>query len=475
MRRIKKSILLVLCLFPICNVYAAGTASISANDTVVNGNNVTATVTLRNMAAWNISISGAGATNGCSVKEVGDSGNGNDTTKHFNLTCKATELGTITFSYSGDITSSDGVNKNISGSKKVTVVKPREKSSNNNLKSLSVEGYELSPGFNKNTLEYTVNIESSVEKVKINASKEDGYASIDGTGEKEVQEGDNKFSITVTSETGKSKVYSVNVVVKDSNPIVKEIDGKKYTVVKRASALTKPEFFEETTVKINELDIPAFLNEKTKITLIGLKDEEGKIVLYRYDNSKDSLEKYESLTSVSKTIIFENTSEEIKDFKKTKVTINEMEYSVYQMSTNKDFVLIYGRDIETGTKGWYLYNIKENTIQSYMNDIVSNLEDNFDKQISEYKIVLLSLAVLSLLLLLILVIEIASKSKMKKKLIRKFEERKEQIIEKEKIVEEKIKEENKEENESTTQEEVKEEPKENSKTNQKKKNGKNKK
>lgn len=203
--------------------------------------------------------------------------------------------------------------------------------------------------------------------------------------------------------------------------------------------LTKPEFFEETTVKINELDIPAFLNEKTKITLIGLKDEEEKIVLYRYDSSKDSLEKYESLTSVSKTIIFENTSEEIKDFKKTKVTINEMEYSAYQMSTNKDYVLIYGRDIETGTKGWYLYNIKENTIQSYMNDIVSNLEDNYAKQISEYKIVLLSLAGLSLLLLLILVIEIASKSKMKKKLIRKFEERKEQIIEKEKIVEEKIK------------------------------------
>lgn len=359
-----------------------------------------------------------------------------------------------------------------SGSKSVTinVNKPREKSSNNNLKSLLVEGYELSPGFNKNTLEYTVNIESSVEKIKINASKEDGYASIDGTGEKEVQEGDNKFSITVTSETGKSKVYSVNVVVKDSNPIVKEIDGKKYTVVKRASALTKPEFFEETTVKINELDIPAFLNEKTKITLIGLKDEEGKIVLYRYDSSKDSLEKYESLTSVSKTIIFENTSEEIKDFKKTKVTINEMEYSVYQMSVNKDYVLIYGRDIETGTKGWYLYNIKENTIQSYMNDIVSNLEDNFDKQISEYKIVLLSLAGLSLLLLLILVIEIASKSKMKKKLIRKFEERKEQIIEKDKVEEKQ-----KEENESTTQEEVKEESKENSKTNQKKKNRKNKK
>ena len=92
MKRIKIGILLTIILLPITNVYAAGTASISANSSVVNGNNITATVTLRNMAAWNIQITGSGATNGCSVKQVGDSGDGRDTTKSFSLTCKATKI-----------------------------------------------------------------------------------------------------------------------------------------------------------------------------------------------------------------------------------------------------------------------------------------------------------------------------------------------------------------------------------------------
>ena len=419
MKRIKIGILLTIILLPITNVYAAGTASISANSSVVNGNNITATVTLRNMAAWNIQITGSGATNGCSVKQVGDSGDGRDTTKSFSLTCKATKIGTITFSYSGDITSADGTNKTVSGSKTVNVVKPREKSTNNNLKNLSVDGYTLSPEFNKDTLEYTVNLESNVEKITINATKEDGYASVSGDGEKEVQEGDNKFEITVTSETGVSKVYTINAIVKDSNPIEKQIDGKTYTVVKRASALNKPELFEETTVTIQDMEIPAFYNEITKITLIGLKDEEGTISLYRYDVEKDSYSKFESLTSTVKTIIFENTEEEIEGFEKKIVTIENQQYSAYQSKYNEDYILIYGIDIVTGNKAWYLYNIKEQTIQSYMSDIINNMQTEFDQKMKEYKIVLLGLAALSLLLLLIIVIQIASKNKMKKKWIQK--------------------------------------------------------
>ena len=287
------------------------------------------------------------------------------------------------------------------------------------MKNLSVDGYTLSPEFNKDTLEYTVNLESNVEKITINATKEDGYASVSGDGEKEVQEGDNKFEITVTSETGVSKVYTINAIVKDSNPIEKQIDGKTYTVVKRASALNKSELFEETTVTIQDMEIPAFYNEITKITLIGLKDEEGTISLYRYDAEKDSYSKFESLTSTVKTIIFENTEEEIEGFEKKIVTIENQQYSAYQSKYNEDYILIYGMDIATGNKAWYLYNIKEQTIQSYMSDIINNMQTEFDQKMKEYKIVLLGLAALSLLLLLIIVIQIASKNKMKKKWIQK--------------------------------------------------------
>lgn len=442
MKKIKISILIIMLLFPVLSVQAEGSSSITANSSVVNGNHVTATVTLKNMAAWNIKINGTGATDGCSVKQVGDSGSGQDITKSFTLTCKATKIGIITFSYTGDITSSDGKNKAISGSKKVTVVKPREKSSNNNLKSLSVEGYSLSPAFDKDTLEYTINVDSNVEKIKINATKEDGYASINGTGEKQVQEGDNKFQVTVTSETGKSKTYTVNIIVKDSNPIIKVIDGKRYTVVKRASALEKPDLFEETVITIKEIEIPAFYNETTKITLIGLKDEDGNIELYRYNEEIETYDKFNFLKSQSKTVIFENSNEQIEGYQKKKIIIENIEYTAYESKFNPDYVLIYGMDIETGNKEWYLYHTKEQTIQRYMDDMVHNMKENFDNSMKEYKVVLLGMSGLSLLLLLIIIVEITSKSKLKKKFAKAIQIKKEK--EEAEIREEKKKEEEKE-------------------------------
>lgn len=426
MKKIKISILvIIILLFPILSVQAEGSSSITASNSVVNGNNITATVTLKNMAAWNIKITGTGATNGCSVKQVGDSGNGQDVTRNFTLTCKANQIGTITFTYSGDITSSDGTNKTVSGSKKVNVVKPREKSSNNNLKSLSVEGYSLSPEFDRNTLEYTVNVESNVEKIKINADKEDGYASIHGAGEKEVQEGDNKFQIIVTSETGKSKTYTINAIVKDSNPIIKVIDGKRYTVVKRESVLEKPELFEKTVTTIKEIEIPAFYNEITKITLIGLKDEEGNIGLYRYNKEMETYEKFNFVSSQCKTIIFENSNEKMEGYQKKKLIIENIEYTAYESKFNSDYVLIYGIDVETGNKGWYLYHIKEKTIQKYMDDIIQNMKKDFDNSMKEYKVVLLGMSGLSLLLLIIIIIQITSKSKLKKKFVKVMQIKKE--------------------------------------------------
>lgn len=421
-RKILSVVVLVVTFFGFLTNVEAASLGISANTTsVVNGGSVTITVKATGLIGkFSITSSNGSVLSGgtSSVWLENES-------KTYKFSAKSIGSATITVK-ALDVADTNG--NSYSGSKSVTinVVKPREKSTNNNLKSLSVEGYTLSPEFNKNTLEYTVNLESNVEKIQINATKEDGYASLSGTGEKVVQEGDNKFEITVTSETGSSKVYTVNAVVKDSNPIVKEINGKSYSVVKRASAITKPnDNFEETTIIMNETEIPAFYHEITQITLIGLKDEDGNIYLYRYDSQNDTYQKYESLTSLSKTIIFENSTEEIKDYEKKTVTIDEVEYTVYQNKTNKDYVLIYGMDIETANKGWYLYNIKEQTIQSYMSDIIDSMQDNFDKKLEEYKIVLLGMAGLSLFLLLIIIIQIVSKNKMKKRLLQKLQSKKE--------------------------------------------------
>lgn len=420
-RKVLNFVVLIVTFFSFLTDVQAASLSISTNTkSVVTGGSVSITVKASGLIGkFSITSSNGKVLSGgtSSVWLENES-------KTYKFSAKSIGNATITVK-ALDVADTNG--NSYSGSKSVTVsvVKPREKSTNNNLKSLSVDGYSISPSFNKNTLEYTVNLESNVEKIKINATKEDGYASLSGTGEKEVQEGNNKFEIIVTSETGKSKVYTLNAIVKDSNPIIKEINGKKYTVIKRASSLTKPELFEETTISIRETDIPAFYNEIAKITLVGLKDEQGTIYLFKYDSKTDSYTKYESLTSVSKTIIFESTEEEIVDYTKTTVTVNDKEYTAYQHKNNKDYILVYGMDIETGDKDWYLYNIKENTIQSYMSDIIDDMQEDFDQKIEEYKIVLLGMAGLSLLLLLIIIIQIVSKNKMKKKLLHKLQTKKE--------------------------------------------------
>ena len=87
MKGIKRiSIFLIGTLMMPMIVNAAGSASIYANSTVVNGNEVTATVTLKNVASWNIKVNGSGATKGCSNADANATDNGQNTTKKIRTT-----------------------------------------------------------------------------------------------------------------------------------------------------------------------------------------------------------------------------------------------------------------------------------------------------------------------------------------------------------------------------------------------------
>ena len=399
MKRLK-IFLVSLFVFFVSTIYvsAAGSASISVSKSKIeNGDKVTASVTIKNTAAWNVTITSSGATSGCTQKFVGDSGTGNNTTKTFSVTCKSTSTGIINFVMSGDITSSDGANTKISGSKSVTVVVPREKSNNNDLKSLSVDGYEISPAFDKDVNEYSVNVPSTVEKINIVAKKADSYSSVEGTGEKTVEEGVNTFEIVVTSETGVSNTYKLTVNVEDQNPIAVVIDGKKYTVVKVAKNLEKPELFDETTIKIGEYEIPAFKNEVSNYMLVGLKDETGNISLFIYDNGEYT--KYNAFVSDKLSIIFLELDKVPTNYKRTTVSINEQRVSGYRVSGDSR-LLVYGVNLATGKKNYYTYDKEEKTLQIF--DI-----DNYEKEIktsknNQYLIYGLSVACAFLFILMIL-------------------------------------------------------------------------
>ena len=392
------SIIVTSCLL-ILNVNAAGSASLSVSrGTIENGNSVTASVTVSSTAAWNVTITSSGATSGCTQKFVGDSGTGENTSKTFSVTCRSTSTGIINFVMSGDITSSDGTNSKISGSKQVTVTVPREKSKNNKLKSLSVDEYELSPSFNSDINEYSVTVPSTVEKINISATRQDGYASLSGTGEKEVEEGINVFEIVVTSEVGVSNTYKINVNVEDVDPIEVKVDGKKYTIVKIAKNLEKPLLFDETTITINEKEIPAFKNEVSDYILVGLKDDTGKIGLFIYEDGKYT--KFNDYNTDKLSIVFLEDKNEYKGFIKQKIKVKGVEVVGYK-AKNVDKYIVYGINLADGKKNYYTYDSVDSTLQRFD---INKYKEIYNKELNNmYLIYGLSGAIFFIIILLILV------------------------------------------------------------------------
>ena len=251
-------VLLSILLFPV-GVHAAGTASIGGANQVEIGSSVTVNVTLKNTAAWNIRINSSGSTSGCSQSFADATSNGKNATKTLSVTCKATSLGTIGFTATGDITSADGTTKNVSLSKRVTVVPVREKATDATLSSLTLEGYNLTPEFKKDVYEYTATVPSTINNVKIDAKASESHASLTGTGEYEVTEGMNTFEIVVTAENGKTQTYKMIVNVEDTNPIEIKIGEKEYTLIKNAKSLIKPESYDEKTVSINNFESSIYI------------------------------------------------------------------------------------------------------------------------------------------------------------------------------------------------------------------------
>ncbi len=82
---------------------------------------------------------------------------------------------------------------------------------NNELSSLEVEGYHLSPEFDKDIITYEVYVPESVTKVKVNAVGASSLSTVTGTGEIELNTEMTDITITVTSQTMQEKKYTITI------------------------------------------------------------------------------------------------------------------------------------------------------------------------------------------------------------------------------------------------------------------------
>ena len=358
--------------------------------------------------------------------------------KTFSTTLKGSSIGTITCSATGvRITSMASGDWQYLGNQSTTiqVTAPRTYSSNNNLSGLSIDGYELSPIFTKETLEYSISVPNEVRQININATKEDSTANITGAGIRDLIEGINRIEIVVTAENGATKTYVINVTVKDLDPIIVKVDNEEYNVVRKKEQLTIPEFFTETNTIINEIEVPALLNEKLGYTLVGLKDDKGQVELYIYDKEKQNYTVYKEYKFKTNTIFVLDNEDKIPEgYKKANLKLDTENIIAYKLNDNSNYYLFYGINVETGKENLYVYDSIEKTIQRY-NDEDSNTSKDKEEL---YQYMIIGLGSFLIITYLVLLISLISNSKKKKRL------RMKKISEKEEMQRKKTKENKKE-------------------------------
>lgn len=98
-------------------------------------------------------------------------------------------------------------------------VKPTlDGSPNNKLSALGVDGFALTPTFNRDTESYDLIVDPSVASVTVAASAIDSKATIAGTGTVDLQSGVNEITVTVKAANGNLRNYVLHVVRQSGGP-----------------------------------------------------------------------------------------------------------------------------------------------------------------------------------------------------------------------------------------------------------------
>ena len=372
-------------------------ASLSKNSLFIDNNSTSITITAKSVGTATITIIPT------------------DVTAYDNNTITGNK--TITITVKDKPTSNPSTGGNNSG----TTTNPtptKKKSTNNYLSSLTIEGYTLDKEFKKEETEYSIMVENDVNKIKINAQLDDSSAKVTGIGEVEVKEGINKLEIKVTAENGSTRIYTLNVTVKELNPIEVTINKKKYTIIRKEGELEPPENYEKSSIKIGEEEVLCYINKNTKNIIIGLTDEKGVSKFYSYNEETKEYTLYNGYNIGGMNINILEMPEELipKGYIKVSFNYNNNKLDGYQyIKKNQtyaaddkikgsDFYLIYGINENTGEKALYVYDKLEGTIQRFNSDLVEAYNDENNKYFM-YMLISLALLAVSIITLSIVLIK----------------------------------------------------------------------
>lgn len=194
--------------------------------------------------------------------------------------------------------------------------KPQEekKSDNANLKSLVVENHELIPSFSSSNTSYTMQVTNDITDLNITAEAEDEKATVSIKGEKDLKEGENIVTISVTAEDGTTiKNYEIKVTKLPEITLALQSLSIEGTDIEDEF---EPNVFEYEIQfrELTKLNIEAVANEETaKVEIIGNEDlEEGENIITIMVTSEDELQTVTYQIKAKKLVTNTTTQEEKK-------------------------------------------------------------------------------------------------------------------------------------------------------------------
>lgn len=351
----------------VMQAYALDTRIAFSDPSVIEGNEVTVVLKISSLEGGDLGnanlmlkydnsylefISGNNAEGGAGAIKISAGEDGKQEWV-YNLRFKALKAGETNIEVSSDeIYDVNGKSATISkkGSSKVTIAAGASTSTNANLSSLSVSEGALEPEFNPDTTEYTMNVGADINSINISAVAAEANSSVEISGNENLVEGENKVNINVKAADGStSKSYTI-------------------TVMKAVTSESQASTESETEKSLAEITV----SSKT-IHVIDL-DSDVKIPENMVENS------------------IEVNGVKVKGW-------------IDKSDGGQNFVLVYGQNSE-GEKGFYVYDLKEKTIQRYFFESGASALVNYNSLKNSYKLrtyIMYTLSLLSIFLFAIII------------------------------------------------------------------------
>lgn len=240
----------------------------------------------------------------------------------------------------GESLIADPTSKTITITEAPTVI---TKSNDATLSSLSVNGYTLSPAFNKDQTSYKLTVPNGVTSLNVNATPNNSKANVSISGNNNLSVGKNNILVQVQAEDGSKKVYKIEVT--------------------RSSATT-PSSGGQTQIKSNNNNLKS---------ISGI----------------DNLKFDPNVTEYEVEVPFETTSLNISakpEDDKAKVTISNPNLNNLEVGKNNTVTILV--TAEDSSVKIYTINIKRSAYKSEtdLKELVVNDEDVLKEGKDEYKI-----------------------------------------------------------------------------------------